>query len=188
VIRRDGLIVTNQHAVEAFKQLDAIGAMTDDGRVFAVKAVLAASRLNDLALLKVDAESLRPLPVSKDVSVGATVYCLSHPMLPNGNANCYYTFSQGTVCGKYTLHNDKQQPLRVLAVTCDYGSGSSGGPILNEHGAVVAVACQAIPLLQQDHEKNVQMIWRFGRPSCSILDMLISSRHEPPATTRVSHH
>ena len=79
VIRHDGLIVTNLHTVEAFKKLDAMGAMTDDGRVFPAKAVLAASRLNDLALLKVDAEDLRPLPVAGDVSVGATVYCLSHP-------------------------------------------------------------------------------------------------------------
>ena len=52
----------------------------------------------------------------------------------------------------------------MLAVTTDYGPGSSGGPILNEHGAVVGVACQAIPLFQKDHEKDVQMIWRFGRP------------------------
>ena len=181
MIRRDGLIVTNLHTVEAFKKLDAIGAMTDDGRVFPAKAVLAASRLNDLALLKVDAENLRPLPVSNDVSVGATVYCLSHPMMPNGKTNCFYTFSQGMVCGKFTIHNDKRQPLKVLAVTNDYGAGSSGGPILNEHGAVVAVACQAVPLFQPEHEKDVQMIWRFGRPSCSILDMLSSStaKQEP---------
>ena len=191
VIRHDGLIVTNYHVVEAFKKLDAIGAMTDDGRVFPAKAVLAASKLNDLALLKVDAENLRPLPLAGDVPVGATVYCLSHPMLPNGKANCFYTFSQGIVCGKFTIHNEKQQPLRVLAVTNDYGAGSSGGPILNEHGAVVAVACQAVPLLQQDHEKNVQMIWRFARPACSILDMLNSSKPKPepsgknePATSR----
>jgi len=150
--------------------------MTDDGRVFPVKAVLAASRLNDLAMLKVDAEHLRPLPISTDVSVGATVYCLSHPMMPNRNSNCFYTFSRGMVCGKFAMHNEKQQPVRVLAVNSDYGPGSSGGPILNEHGAVVAVACQAIPLGQQEGEKGVQMIWRFSRPSCGILDMLNLSR------------
>ena len=184
MIRHDGLIVTNLHTVEAFKKLDAMGAMTDDGRVFPAKAVLAASRLNDLALLKVDAEDLRPLPVAGDVSVGATVYCLSHPVMPNGKTNCFYTFSRGMVCGKFTIHNDKRQPLKVLAVTNDYGSGSSGGPILNEHGAVVAVACQAVPLFQPEHEKDVQMIWRFGRPSCSILDML--SRRRPSRSQAVA--
>ena len=172
VIRQDGLIVTNMHTIEAFKKLDAMGVMTDDGRVFPAKSVLAASRLDDLALLQVDAEHLQPLPVSNDVPVGAPVYCLSHPMMPSGKSNCFYTFSQGTVCGKFTIHNEKQQPLRVLAVTNDYGAGSSGGPILNEHGAVVAVVCQALPLCRQEKEKIVQMIWRFSRPSCSLLDML----------------
>ena len=108
VVRHDGLIVTNYHAVDGFRKLEAVGVMADDGRVFPVKAVLAASRLNDLALLKVDAENLRPLPVSDDVSIGATVYCLSHPTLPNGTANCFYTFSQGIVCGKFTLHGREQ--------------------------------------------------------------------------------
>ena len=172
VVRRDGLIVTNLHTVEAFKKLDAVGVMTEAGRVYPVMAVLAASRLNDLALLKVDAEDLPPLPVAKDVPVGAAAYCLSHPILPGGKTNCFYTFSRGMVVGKFTLQTDKRQPLKVLAVSNDYGSGSSGGPILNDHGAVVAVACQALPLLQPDHKKNVQMIWRFGRPSCSILEML----------------
>jgi thiol-disulfide isomerase/thioredoxin/S1-C subfamily serine protease len=172
VVRRDGLIVTNLHTIDAFKKLDAVGVMTAAGRVYPVLAVLAASRLNDLALLKVDAEDLPPLPIAKDVSVGAVAYCLSHPVMPGGMTNCFYTFSRGMVVGKFTLETDKGQSLKVLAVSNDYGSGSSGGPILNEHGAVVAVACQALPLLQPDHEKNVQMIWRFARPSCSILEML----------------
>jgi serine protease Do len=181
VIRRDGLVVTNHHAVEAYKQTEGLGIMTDDGRVFPVKAVLAASRHNDLALLKVDAENLRPLPLARDASVGAAVYCLSHPSMPNGKSNCFYTFCEGVVCGKFMLHDEQQQPLRVLAVTCDYGPGSSGGPILNEHGAVVAVACQAIPLLQQEQGKNVQMIWRFARPTCSIFDMLNSVKPKAAA-------
>jgi thiol-disulfide isomerase/thioredoxin len=176
VIRHDGLIVTNLHVVESFKKTAAVGAMTDDGRVFPATAVLAASRLDDLALLKVDAEHLRPLPVANDVAVGATTYCLSHPVLSSGKANCVYTFSRGAVSGKFTIHNGKQ-PMKVLAVTNDYGAGSSGGPILNEHGAVVAVACLALQLYQQqEHEKNVQMIWRLARPSCGIFDMLNSKR------------
>ena len=180
VVRKDGLILTNLHAIEAFKKLEAVGVMTDDGRVFPVKAVLASNRLNDLVLLKVDAQRLSPLPVCDDVSVGATIYCLSHPVLPGGKSNCFYTFSPGIVCGKFTLHADDDQALNVLAVTAEYGPGSSGGPILNEHGAVVGVACQAIPLFQKDHEKDVQMIWRFGRPSSSILALLSPSaaKHE----------
>ncbi len=181
VVRPNGLILTNMHVVDSLKKLDAMGVMTDDGRVFPVKAVLAANRLNDLALLKVDAENLQPLPVADDVSTGAAVYCVSHPILASGKTNCFYTFSQGIVCGKFTLHNDKEQSLKVLAVTAEYGPGSSGGPILNEHGAVVAMACQAIPQSPRDLEKGAQMVWKFSRPSCSIQALLSASaeRREP---------
>jgi serine protease Do len=179
VVRRDGLILTNFHVVESMKKLEAAAAMTDDGRVFPLKAVLSSSRLNDLALLKVDAENLHPLPVSDDVAVGATVYCLSHPVLSSGNVNGFYTFSKGMVCNKFTIHNDKQQAVRVLGVIVDYGPGSSGGPILNEHGAVVAMACQAIPLARGEQEKGTQLVWRLSRPSCSILELLNKTVSDP---------
>jgi serine protease Do len=170
VVRRDGLIVTNLHVVESFKKLEAAGAMTDDGRVFPIKAVLAASRLNDLALVKIDADNLPPLPIAADISVGSPVACLSHPALSEGKVNCFYAFTTGEVSGKFALRNDKQELVNILAVTAEYGPGASGGPILDEHGAVVAVVCQAVPLQKMEHEKEiVPMVWKFARPSRSIL-------------------
>ena len=47
VIHKDGLIVSNAHVLEAFRDMKAVGVMTSDGRVFPIKAVLAADRLND---------------------------------------------------------------------------------------------------------------------------------------------
>jgi S1-C subfamily serine protease len=170
VVRADGLIVTNLHVVESFKKLEAAGAMTDDGRVFPIKAVLAASRVNDLALIKIDADNLQPLPIAADISVGSPVACLSHPVLSEGKLNCFYAFTTGEVSGKFALRNDKHDLVNILAVTAEYGPGASGGPILDEHGAVVAVVCQAVPLQKMEHEKEVvPMVWKFARPSCSIL-------------------
>jgi thiol-disulfide isomerase/thioredoxin len=173
-VGREGLIITSLHAVENLEKLEAAGIMTDDGQVFPIKAVLASSRVDDLALLKVDAE-VQPLPVSNDVRPGGTVYCLSHPILPKATANCFYTFSQGVVCGKFALQADRKQQFEVLAVTAEYGPGSSGGPILNDRGAVVGMACQAVPLTLKEGEKDVQMVWKFARPSSSILKMLSQS-------------
>ena len=175
VVHPDGLIVTNLHVIEGCKRLEALGVMTEDGRFFPAKAVLASSRLNDLALLKVDATGLRPLPVAKDVPMGAAVYCLSHTGLPGGKSNVFYAFSQGIVCGKFTAHNDKQQSLPILAITAEYGPGSSGGPILNEHGAVVGIACQVQPVFKSEADKGPQLVWKAARPSSSILAMLSAS-------------
>ncbi len=80
---------------------------------------------------------------------------------------------------KFITHNGKQ-PTNMLAVTNDYGAGSSGGAILNEHVAIVGVASLAIPLYQQQgQEKNVQMIWRLARPSSGIFTMLNTKRPKP---------
>jgi thiol-disulfide isomerase/thioredoxin len=182
VVRRDGLIVTNYHVVDGYKDKEALGVMTADGRVLPVKAVLAANQVNDVALLKVDATDLHALPVCGDVPVGATAYCLSHPTLPGAAGNGFFAFSKGTVGGKFVLHVEKNQTRKALVVTVDYGPGSSGGPILNEHGAVVGLACQAIPLgkKEKEHDVGVQMIWRFARPADDILAMLSKTTSKQP--------
>jgi S1-C subfamily serine protease len=179
-VHKDGLILTNRHVVEGFQKLEAAGVMTDDGRVLPVKEVLASNRTNDLVLLKVDADDLHPLPIAKDIAVGAKVYCLAHPVLSEGKINCFYAFTPGMVSGKFTVYDEKRQPLKELAITADYGPGSSGGPLLDERGAVVGMACRAIPMIKMDQKKEiVPMVWKFARPSCDMLLLL-----NPPEAVR----
>ena len=63
-------------------------------------------------------------------------------------------------------------PLNVLAITADYAKGSSGGPILNEHGAVVGIICQTRALFHDEDETEPQITWKFSRPSSSLLAIL----------------
>jgi len=57
-----------------------------------------------------------------------------------------------------------------ITITADYAQGSSGGPILNEHGAVVGMVCQTLTI--SDDSGESQMTWKFTRPSSSILSLL----------------
>ena len=178
VVRGDGLIVTNYHVLTSFREAKALGVMTDDGRVFAVEEVRAADKHNDLALLKVRAQGLTPLPVAAAVPIGATVYCLSHPVLNSAKtANGFYTFTSGIVSGKFHAPTAEKTPVDVLTITADYAVGSSGAPVLNEHGAVVAVASMTLPIFHEDAQKDVQMIWKYCRPSSNLLSLL---RASPP--------
>lgn len=175
VIHKDGVIVSNAHVLEAFRHMRAVGAMTSDGRVFPIKAVLAADRLNDTAVLKVAAADLKALPVAKSVRVGATVYCLSHPLMNcMGTEYGFFAFTQGIVSGRYRSRLMGAMPVNVLTVTTDYAQGSSGGPILNEHGAVVGMVCQTLTISDDNDES--QMTWKFTRPSSSILTLLQDTR------------
>jgi S1-C subfamily serine protease len=174
VIHRDGVIVSNAHVLEAFRDMKAVGVMTSDGRVFPIKAVLATDRINDAAVLKVEATDLTPLPMARIVRVGATVYCLSHPLLNYmGTENGFFAFTQGIVSGRYRSRLMGATPINVLTITADYAQGSSGGPILNEHGAVVGMVCQTLTISDDNDES--QMTWKFSRPSSSILALLEGS-------------
>jgi S1-C subfamily serine protease len=174
VIHKDGLIVSNAHVLEAFRDMKAVGVMTSDGRVFPIKAVLAADKLNDVAVLRIDAHGLAALPVAKSVPVGATIYCLSHPLLNDlGTETGFFAFTQGIVSGRYRSSLMGRTPINVLTVTADYARGSSGGPILNQHGAVVGMVCQTLTI--SDDNDETQMTWKLARPSSSILAMLRGS-------------
>jgi S1-C subfamily serine protease len=177
VIRSDGVIVTNYHVIEAFQHAKAVAVMTHDERILPVKEVLAADGHNDVAVVKVEAENLAALPIAANVRVGATVYCLSHPALDsNETETAFYTYTQGMVCGKYRLRLNGPTPLNVLAITADYAKGSSGGPILNEHGAVVGIICQTRALFHDEDETEPQITWKFSRPSSSLLALLRPSK------------
>jgi serine protease Do len=173
VVRKDGVLVTNYHLIATFQDMWAVGVMTDDGRVFPVKEVLAGDRINDVAVLKIAATNLTPLPMAASAPIGATIYCLSHPALnTEGTENAFFALTPGLVCGKYRICIGGAPAVNVLAVTTDYAKGSSGGPILNEHGAVVGIACQAIPVYHAEDQLDVQMVWKFARPVSSILPLL----------------
>ncbi len=75
-----------------------------------------------------------------------------------------------------------ETPINVLTITADYAQGSSGGPILNEHGAVVGLVCSTMPVLD-NNDGNVQMTWKFSRPSSSVLALLSAASvgNEPDA-------
>ena len=184
VVRGDGVILTNAHVIEAFAHTRAMGVMTHDGRVFPVTAVLAADRKNDVAAIQVEADDLVPLPIAADVPVGAAIYCLSHPALDCcGTENAFWTFTSGMVSGKFRLRLDSRHPVDALAITADYAQGSSGGPVLDERGAVVGMICHTKSLCAGGDPGAMQMTWKLTRPSSSILRLLGSEAPAAAAST-----
>ena len=79
VVDRSGLVVTARHVLDDERRF-ALGIMTFDGTVHAVREVVADSRRDDLAVLQVDADDLTPLPLTDaEPVVGAAVRVVSHP-------------------------------------------------------------------------------------------------------------
>ena len=83
-----------------------------------------------------------------------------------------------------------------MSITADYARGSSGGPVLNEHGAVVGMVCSTRTTYYgtkgKDKDDDVQMIVKFCIPGESIRALLKKTpalpadKSDPPKTPPVT--
>jgi serine protease Do len=146
VVGSGGVICTCCHVVlgEDDKTTESYLVAADAaGHVFPVRSVLAADPESDTCFLKVDAPALKPLPLRYGVRAGERVYCLSHP------GGYYFMFTQGMVARVNRKCNEMldehgqtngllSRPVLFLNVTAEFAPGSSGAPLVDESGNVVA--------------------------------------------------
>jgi serine protease Do len=171
VLTPDGVLVTNYHVFADPEKEEVFGIMTRDARFYPVTEILAADSANDIAIFKVPAKALQPLALSTGEPVGKKVYVISHP------DSQFYTFTQGQV-NRYTLQRDdpKAPLVKYMSVSAEFARGSSGGPVLNEHGAVVGMVCSTKTVYYgekgKDKDDDVQMVMKFCIPGDSIKELL----------------
>jgi S1-C subfamily serine protease len=124
----DGLVATNYHVIA---EADAVEVFLNTNARFPLQGVVAISRDEDLALLKVQAVDVPVLQVQEGelLEVGSTVYTIGNP---RGLVN---SFSRGEVSGLRTRADN----LKLIQCTAPMSPGSSGGPLLNKSGKVIGV-------------------------------------------------
>lgn len=185
ILTATGAIVTNYHVVDSSKK-QALVVMTADRQVYPVKRVLAASRADDLAILEIEAEQLQPLPLvgsTADALVGTPVSVISHPR------GRFYYYSEGVI-SRYFKARSAGSAIDALTITAEYARGSSGAPVLNRRGEVVAVVSSTESIYYtQDKasQRNLQMVFRTCIPAASIL-RLIQPLSEADTAEQARHH
>ena len=162
IIGPRGHVVTNYHVLED-KEAEELGVMTFDGTVYPVSRVLAADREGDAAIIGIEAgdADLPVLPLAKEAQTGEAIRVVGHP---DGR---FYTLTEGVVSRVFTEPTGDEKDRRTwVSVTADYGGGSSGAPVLNEAGEVVAMVSSTAALLADPEEgkdpevSDVQMVFR----------------------------
>ncbi len=135
IVSADGLIYTNAHVVDG--ATDVTVTMPDgdtlDGDVLGVDA------FDDLAVVKVDAEGLTPLPLgsSGDLVVGEPVVAVGNALaLPGGP-----TATAGIISAlDRTIDVNTGERLdNLLQTDAAINPGNSGGPLLSADGEVVGI-------------------------------------------------
>ena len=126
---KPNLIATNYHVIEGAAKGTAklVGKYTR----YKIEGVTATDKTNDLALLKVTAYRIKPLPLgdSDTVRIGETVYVTGNPKGLEG------TFSDGIISSRRDRYTKER-----FQMTAPISPGSSGGPVLNRKGEVIGVS------------------------------------------------
>ncbi|MFO1438761.1 MAG: trypsin-like peptidase domain-containing protein [Verrucomicrobiaceae bacterium] len=127
------VVATANHVIEppaTLKEGSVIVANADN-EIFATTAILGADAKADVALIRVTAGGLKPLPLRADVDLGEPAYCFSDPLKHRGY------FSAGIVNRLYSLDSTEGAASQRLNVSTDWAQGSSGSAVLDEYGNVI---------------------------------------------------
>jgi S1-C subfamily serine protease len=149
VLAADGVLVTNWHVFDELKDGEVFGAADRDGTVYPVTDFLGGDKTADVAVFRIPARELKPLPVAAaHAEVGSWVGVISHP------GDLFYMYTQGAVTRYSTNTNDDKKVEKWMGISAEYASGSSGSPVLNKYGAVVGMAALTLSLDAADEPKK----------------------------------
>lgn len=172
-LTESGAFATCYHVVNQ-PEHSVMVVMTDDGRMFGVREVLAADKIHDVAIVQMDGAGFTPLPIATNVPVGSPVFVVSHP------SKHFYTFTSGIVA-RYFVNEEDGVKSTMLSITADFGRGSSGCPVFNEFGAVVATAESIVPTTSKSDNGDVKpgLIFKHARPVEALLRLVQEPKAKP---------
>ncbi|HLQ43179.1 MAG TPA: trypsin-like peptidase domain-containing protein, partial [Planctomycetaceae bacterium] len=130
VVSADGFLLTCAHVVESAKSIEVqLG-----GQKYPA-TVVSMDRVHDVALIRINAQNLTPVPLSDSntVQLGQGVRALGYPLSDVLGNNLKVTV--GSVSGL-----NQEGSSRVFQIDAAINPGNSGGPIVNEMGEVIGVA------------------------------------------------
>ncbi len=129
ILSEDGYIATNLHVIQ---NAGAAEVFLHDGRSFRA-ALVGADPTLDIAILKIDAKDLRPIPLgdSDEVRVGQMVFAVGNPY------GLSETVTQGIISaiGRRTM----ETPNEFLQTDTPINPGNSGGPLIDLHGRLIGL-------------------------------------------------
>jgi hypothetical protein len=126
------LIITNYHVIKGENSAEVI--LNNSDKRIKVLGYLSIDKVNDLILLKIDYNNDSFLEIENKIpSPGDKVFAIGSPIGLNK------TISEGIVSGIRSTEKNK-----LIQITTPISHGSSGCPIINEKGKLIAVAVGGI--------------------------------------------
>ena len=129
IVSKEGHIVTNNHVID---QMDQIEVKLSDGRLRTAR-LIGTDPDTDIAILKIDADNLQPLPFgdSELVEVGETVMAVGNPY------GLDESVTQGIISAKGRRGSENVSDL--FQTDAAINPGNSGGPLVNVRGELIGI-------------------------------------------------
>lgn len=129
IVSGEGHILTNHHVIA---NMDEILVQLTDGRTVPAR-VIGSDQGLDIAVLKINADKLEPLPFGDSDSVrpGQLVFAVGNPF------GLQETVTQGIVSAKDRAVKDSV--VELLQTDAAVNPGNSGGPLLNVRGEIIGI-------------------------------------------------
>lgn len=176
----DQYLVTNHHVIDTFEEYGSgeiinvtVNGVPTSGRAkirayydsedYEEAYIVGNSSTKDIAVLKLDKPTNKRTPlklrIPDDGLVGSEVYVIGFPGLAD---NMYAdsteswgindsTVTSGSISRLLTTSGTGQQ---LVQIDCDIKPGNSGGPVVDENGAVVGVATKSVTNTQSYQSVN----------------------------------
>lgn len=130
IVSKEGHILTNNHVIA---DVDEIKVQLNDGRVVPAKIIGTDDR-TDIAVLKIDAPELKPLPLgdSDKVKVGQLVLAIGNPF------GLDESVTMGIISAKNRRSADDSS-REFFQTDAAFNPGNSGGPLVDVHGEIIGI-------------------------------------------------
>ena len=134
VLTADGYIVTNNHVI-ADADEDTVVVQFYSGEEYPA-VIIGTDSMNDVALLKIEAEGLQTVTVgdSDEVEVGETVEAIGNPL-----GDLTFTMTAGYISALDREIDADGTPINMLQTDAAINSGNSGGPLFDMNGNIIGV-------------------------------------------------
>jgi len=165
---KENVIASNAHVVEG--AASGYAKIVGQKATFDLQGIVGMDARHDLILLAVEgakAPALR-IDVSRRVAIGDRVYSVGNPKGLEG------TFAEGIISGIRDIDGDE-----ILQITAPISPGSSGGPILDDSGAVIGVAAATY--------KGGQNL-NFAIPISQVAKLMVETNAPAPLVARKSEN
>ena len=138
IISSDGYILTNYHVIELAAQNGKdVDVILYDGTRYTA-SIVGYEKYNDVAVLKVDANGLKPVSFgdSDSISVGEVVYAVGNPL-----GELDFSMSTGYVSAldRAITSDESGVAINMFQIDAAVNSGNSGGPVYDAAGEVIGI-------------------------------------------------